>query len=357
MRVKILRVSPYAAAVLGAWLSTVVLTASHVFAQTPLYQGKTITIIQGREPGGTGDMRARSVFSFLRKYIPGNPTVITEFMAGAGGRKAANHIFRGARPDGLTIGNVGAGLIANAVLGEPGVQYDLDKFIYLGTPNSASHYIFLTKREAGFSNLEKLRAATGVRIGAQSVGHDIYMNGRMFAWILSLRDPKFVTGYSGPEVDAALMRGEIDARANIADTIVQRTPEWIEKRLVDFHSIIEIPKGDKHPRFAHLPEMETFAKTDRERKVIALNRAFRLGGSPFILPPGTPKELVDILREAMRKTYNDPEFHKEFKKLTGDDPTPLMPEALEKYVRELPRDPDTIELFKKLAGADPLPAR
>jgi tripartite-type tricarboxylate transporter receptor subunit TctC len=338
-------------------LSYLSLGSAAVFAQAPYYQGKTITIVQGREPGGTGDMRARSVFSFLRKYIPGQPTVITEFMAGAGGRKTANHIFRGARPDGLTIGNVGAGLVANAVLGEPGVQYDLDKFIYLGTPNSASHYVFLTRRESGFTNLEKLRAATGVRVGAQSVGHDIYMNGRMFAWILGLKEPKFVTGYSGPEVDAALMRGEIDARANIADTIAQRTPDWIEKRLVDFHAIIEIPKGDKHPRFAQLPEMESFAKTDRERKVIALNRTFRLGGSPFILPPGTPKEVVDILREAMRKVYNDPEFHKEFKKLTGDDPTPLMPEALEKYVRELPRDPETIELFKKLAGAEPLPAR
>jgi tripartite-type tricarboxylate transporter receptor subunit TctC len=278
-------------------------------------------------------------------------------MGGGGGRKAANHIFRGARPDGLTIGNVGAGLIANAVLGEPGVQYDLDKLIYLGTPNSASHYVFLTKREAGFSNLEKLRAATGVRIGAQSVGHDIYMNGRMFAWILGLKEPRFVTGYSGPEVDAALMRGEIDARANIADTIAQRTPDWIEKKLVDFHAIIEIPKGDKHPRFANLPEMETFAKTDRERKVIGLNRAFRLGGSPFILPPGTPKELADILRDAFRKTFNDPEFRKEFNKLVGDDPTPLMPEALEKYVRELPREAETIELFKKLAGGDPLPSR
>jgi len=338
-------------------LSSLCLASADVLAQTPFYQGKTITFVQGREPGGTGDMRARSTFNFLKKYIPGQPTIITEFIAGAGGRKAANHIFRGARADGLTIGNVGAGLIANAVLSEPGVQYDLDKFIYLGTPNSASHYVFLTKREAGFSSLEKLRAATGIRIGAQSVGHDIYMNGRMFAWILGLKDPKFVTGYSGPEVDAALLRGEIDARANIADTIVQRTPDWIEKRLVDFHSIIEIPKGDKHPRFSNLPEMETFAKTDRERKVISLNRAFRLGGSPFILPPGTPKELADILREAFRKTFNDPEFHKEFKKLTGDEPTPLMPEALEKYVRELPREPETIELFKKLAGAEPLPPR
>lgn len=357
MNLQTYQFGPFAKTLITVWLSYLSLGSAAVFAQAPYYQGKTITIVQGREPGGTGDMRARSVFSFLRKYIPGQPTVITEFMAGAGGRKAANHIFRGARPDGLTIGNVGAGLVANAVLGEPGVQYDLDKFIYLGTPNSASHYVFLTRRESGFSNLEKLRAATGVRVGAQSVGHDIYMNGRMFAWILGLKEPRFVTGYSGPEVDAALMRGEIDARANIADTIAQRTPDWIEKRLVDFHSIIEIPKGDKHPRFAQLPEMETFAKSDRERKVIELNRAFRLGGSPFILPPGTPKELVDILREAMRKIYNDPEFHKEFKKLTGDDPTPLMPEALEKYIRELPRDPETIEFFKKLAGAEPLPAR
>lgn len=340
---------------LGALVGLAVTDAA--YSQAPFYQGRTITIIQGREPGGTGDMRARATFGFLKKYIPGNPTIITEFMPGGGGRKAANHIFRGAPADGTVIGNVGAGLIANAVLGQTGVQYDLSKLGYLGTPNSASHYVFLSRQEAGFTTLEKLRAASGVRIGAQTVGHDIYINGRMFAWLLGLKEPRFVTGYSGPEVDAALLRGEVDARANIADTLVHRTPEWIEKRLVNFHSIIEIPKGDKHPRFANLPEVETFTKTDRERKVVALNRAFRLGGSPFILPPGTPREAADILREAFRKIFSDPEFHKEFKKLTGDDPTPIMPETLEKYVRELPRDPDTIARFKTLAGADPLPAR
>jgi hypothetical protein len=59
----------------------------------------------------------------------------------------------------------------------------------------------------------------------------------------------------------------------------------------------------------------------------------------------------------MRKTFKDPDFHKEFKKLVGDDPTPLMPEEQEKSIKELPRDPQTIELFKKIAGGDPLPAR
>ena len=63
--------------------------------------------------------------------------------------------------------------------------------------------------------LEKLRAHAGLRIGAQTVGHDIYINGRLFSWLLGLKDPKFVTGYSGPELDLALGGGEIDGRANI----------------------------------------------------------------------------------------------------------------------------------------------
>src|SRR5881227_3927599 len=95
--------------------------------QTPLYQGKTLTIIQGRDPGGTGDMRVRAMTPFLQKYIPGNPTVVSEFMPGRGSRKAANHIYKSVRPDGLTIGNLGLGMVSSALLGETGVLYDLDK--------------------------------------------------------------------------------------------------------------------------------------------------------------------------------------------------------------------------------------
>jgi hypothetical protein len=66
---------------------------------------------------------------------------------------------------------------------------------------------------------------------------------------------------------------------------------------------------------------------------------------------------VQILQEAMRKTFKDPEFHKEFKKLAGDDASPLMPEELEKAIKNMPRDPEIIDLFKKLSSADALPAR
>jgi tripartite-type tricarboxylate transporter receptor subunit TctC len=61
----------------------------HFFSQADFYRGKTITIIQGRDPGGSGDLRAKAMIPFLQKHIPGNPAVISEYMPGGGGRKAA----------------------------------------------------------------------------------------------------------------------------------------------------------------------------------------------------------------------------------------------------------------------------
>jgi tripartite-type tricarboxylate transporter receptor subunit TctC len=327
------------------------------FGQVPFYKDKTISVVLGGPPGGSADMRTRAVISTLRKHIPGNPTIVMQYMAAGGGRQAANHIYQKAQPDGLTIGSMGAALVANAVLGATGVQYDLDKFIYLGTPDSAQHYIFLTNRKAELVNLEKLRAAPGVRIGAQSIGHPIYITGRLFAYFLDLKDPRFVTGYSGPEIDLALMSGEVDARAGTGETIILRSPEWLEKGLVDIHASIEIPKGHRHPRFAHLPELESFAKAAKEKRLLEMFRAFRLSGQSFFLPPATPRDRVQVLQDAMRKTLNDPEFYKEFQKLTGDNPTPLMPEKLENAIREMPRDSEVVELFNKLAGGEALPPR
>ena len=118
-------------------------------AQVPFYQDKMISVVLGGPPAGSADMRTKAVTTILRKHIPGSPTIIVQYMAAGGGRQAANHVYRIARPDGLTIGSMGAALVANAVLGVTGVQYDIDKFIYLGTPDSAQHYIFITTKKPG----------------------------------------------------------------------------------------------------------------------------------------------------------------------------------------------------------------
>jgi tripartite-type tricarboxylate transporter receptor subunit TctC len=68
------------------------------FSQAPFYQGKTITVVQIVGAGGTGDLRRKALFPYLQKYIPGNPTIVSDYMPGGGGRKAANYINKVARP-------------------------------------------------------------------------------------------------------------------------------------------------------------------------------------------------------------------------------------------------------------------
>jgi tripartite-type tricarboxylate transporter receptor subunit TctC len=214
----------------GALPISFLLFSCSALSQTPFYQGKTITIIQGTEAGGSSDVMTRAMLPYLKKHIRGEPTMVSEYMPGGGGIKAANHIYKNVRPDGLTIGRIGGGLVANAVLGEKGVLYDLNKLIYLGSPHSTYHWVFITRREAGLKNLDALRSTPGVRVGAQAVGHSNYFVGRLFAYLIGFKDPRFVVGYSGTELDLALIRGELDGRINNADTLMIRNAEAIERK-------------------------------------------------------------------------------------------------------------------------------
>ena len=97
---------------------------------------------------------------------------------------------------------------------------------------------------------------------------------------------------------------------------------------MDYHAIIEIPKGYRFdlPAFKSLPTLESFTRNERERKILAMFRTFRLVGSPYVLPPGVPSDRVNILREAFKKAFNDPMLPKEWTKFTGEEMFPLMPE-------------------------------
>ena len=328
------------------------------FSQAVFYQGKTLKIINN-DPGGVVSLRVKTVIKYLSKYIPGNPTIIVEIMEGGGGRKAANYVFQNAKPDGLTIGALSSSIVGLQVMRETGVMYDIDKFILLGTPISENHNVIYTRSVLGLNSLEKLRAASGVKLGAQEVGGAAYISARLFAYFLDLKAPKFVTGYSALEADVALNNGEIDSRSNNVTSVLTRNRDWIDKGIMDFHAILAVPKNDKpsHPRLAQLPEIETFAKTDRERKLLSMWRSFRTASMPFVVPPGTPKDRVGILQEGMRKAFKDPEFRAEFKKVITDDASPLMPEELTKIIHEMPRDPEVIDMLKKMSGPEPLPSR
>jgi len=344
-RIKVLNLTSVVAA-----LGLIVIAAS-ASAQTPYYAGKTITIVRGGGPGGSGEFQSRALMPYLKKYIPGNPTILMEFVDGASGRKGANYMYT-AKPDGLKIGSAGA-MIPGPILGLSGSNYDIDKFIYIGSTETGNPYVFFTRKAAAFDSLDKVRNARGIRIGAHSVGHSVYVTARMFSYFLDFKEPKFVVGFNDPEMDVALNNGELDGRTsgNI-DSVLKDLGAGVQ-----FHATISNPKGRYDSRLPGLADIDTFAKSDKERNVVNLLRAFQVPRWPHHLSPGTPPDLVKILREAMARTFKDPGFQQDFKKLMGREPTPLTGEEVEKAIRDLPRDPEVIALYKKLAEAGPLPPR
>ena len=336
----------------------IISSLSSAHAQTPFYQGKHILLIVGSGPGGMGDLRAKALAAGLTRHIPGNPPIVFQYMGGAGGRRAANQIYNTSKPDGLTLLRVTSSIVPYAVLGEPGVQYDIDKLNYLGATEHQLYYMLVTRKGAGINSLEKLRSTPGIRIGSSPVGHTGYLQIRMLAYLLDMKDPKIVPGYEGKDLDVAMAAGEVDGRIASTGTVSQN--DLLSKNLADFHVGLGIPASYKDPRFAHLklPDLSSFAKSEKERKLLTMAEGFRVVGTILTAPPGTPKERLDTLKEAVRKTYADPQFAADYKRLTGgDDPSPLLPDDQAKIVRGIPRDPEIIELFKKFASTAALPPR
>src|SRR3954470_22647628 len=78
------------------------------------YQGKQIKIVVGSAVGGGYDAYARVLARHWSKHIPGQPQIIIQNMAGAGGLASMNYVTNVAAKDGLTVGAV-----QNIVVYEP----------------------------------------------------------------------------------------------------------------------------------------------------------------------------------------------------------------------------------------------
>src|SRR5262249_36350871 len=132
-------------------------------ALAKFYRGKSIRIAVGFTAGGGYDQYSRLIGRHISRFIPGNPNVIVDNMAGAGSIIAANHMFNAAIKDGTVIGNISGPIILEQLFGNPAVQYDMGKFRYLAVPVSET-YVFIVTRKPGVTKFEELLGPNGKQI-------------------------------------------------------------------------------------------------------------------------------------------------------------------------------------------------
>lgn len=302
------------------------------FSAAPFYEGKIVRITVGFSPGGGFDLYARAVARHLGKYIPGNPTVIVENMTGAGGVIQVNNIYNVAKPDGLTIGHVLGGLFFGQLLGQPGFDFDTRKFIYIGAPTKENNVIALTK-SSGITSIEKWKASkTPVKLGGLIPGNTLDNTPRVLKGVLGY-PIQLITGYKGSqEIRLAMESGEV-----AGGTFTWEALRATSRKSLDSGDVIVVLQAVPQPLpdLPNVPTMISLAKTEEARNLIeAVIHSNIIFNRPFLLPPGTPKDRVEILRKAFQETMKDKEFIAEMEKakLTLD---PVWAEELEMAINRL----------------------
>ena len=285
-------------------------------AVADFYRGKQVNIIVGSSAGGGYDTYARLISRHFGDHLPGNPEIVVQNMPGAGSGKAAGYVYSVAPKDGTVMAAVFPGVLLDPLIGDVQVQYDPNKFGYVGNAN-ADVYICFLRSDAPAKTIQDTFSHE-VILGASNAGGTTR---DLPAMLNNLLGTKFrvVTGYAGSkEITLAIERNEVHGACGIGWTgLPTMHPDWFAKKLMNVIVQVDI-KG--HPELNKLgvPLAAQFAKTDEDRQVIELIESQGVFGRPYIAPPGVPAERLAALRKAFVDTFNDPAVKAEAAKMELD---------------------------------------
>jgi tripartite-type tricarboxylate transporter receptor subunit TctC len=317
------------------------------------YKGKTVKIVVGFTPGGFYDRWARLLARYLPKYIPGSPEMVVQNMPGAGGMISANHIYTVAKPDGLTLGMISYGAYLDQLVGRKEVQYDVRKFLWIGSPEK-SEVLMYVRTDTPYQSIEDIRRTPEPpKCGSTGTAGTDYILARLLEDTLGLKI-NTVLGYpGGSEIDMAVEKGEVQCRGLTAAPFFGREPflTWRKKNFVRVLLYGGLKRDPRIPDTPTIYEIFDKEKTPEEGRRVA-DVILRGGdfGRPLIAPPGTPQAVVKALREAYAKSLKDENLLADAKK-GRMEVEPVSGEELQKLAATIvDQPPAVIARVKKVLG-------
>ena len=281
------------------------------FGQGPidLYAGRTIHSLVGLSAGGGADTHMRLVARYLGKHLPGRPAIIPQNMTGANGLILANYLGNVAPRDGTYLGLLSSALLLQQAVGKPGIQYDLEKFNWLGSAAPRTVGIIVVSSAAGINSIEAAKQKEVV-LGAVGAGGITSSLPRLINDLLGTRF-KVVTGYPGsPQLDLAVERGEVHGRHYTWSGLKANQPRWIANKQVK----ILLYAGEKPDDLNDVPSLDSLVPNPADRLLVEMVRSGTELGFPFVTTADVPADRLAALRRAFLAVVADPEFMREGEK-------------------------------------------
>ena len=287
------------------------LSAAAVPAQDSFYKDKTVRFVVGYSAGGSFDLYSRMIARHFAKHVPGNPTVIVENMTGAGGIIAANYIFNQAKPDGLTIGAWAAPLILQHIMGNDATKFDGRKFGYLGVPSPYDTLCTFNK-ESGIKTVEDWSAAKRpLKISSIGPGTSTSDVPKLLKEALGL-PLQIVEGYKGgADARIAVESGEVDGYCGSWQTVKTVWRGAFESGKI---RAVLLATLKPNPDLKDVPLAIKYAKSDEARLLLRVADSAHGAQFPYSVPPGVPRDRLQVLQKAFLDALKDPELLAEAKK-------------------------------------------
>ncbi len=301
--------------------------AASANAQTTaqFYQGRTVTLIVSTGVGGGYDNYGRLLIMYLPRYLPGSPATTIQFMPGAGGAVAANHLYNVAPRDGSTIGLISPQAPAFQVL-VGGMRYDASRFNYIGRA-ATIQFVSMVWHTSGVTGLDDMKK-TEVLFGSTGPSQTMHMIPVVLKNLLGL-NARVVAGYKGiPELTFAMERGEITGITRDWAGWQSQHADWIAGRKL----VPVVQSGPERAReLPNVPLLTDLSRNAEELAVLQLLSSDAIIGRGFMMPPDVPPERVNAMRRAFDGAMRDGELLADAKR-SGLDIEPMTGEALQALV-------------------------
>ena len=337
--------------------SLIFVAASSQAAEKAFYQGKTVNFIINFAAGGPTDIEGRIVARHLARHIPGQPTLVPQNMAGAGGVTGINFLGEVAKPDGLTVGYF-TGPYNHQMMRTPALRVDLNKVPYIASVDGVTVCYIRADVPPGIKKPTDIAKAERFKAGGLSFDSNKDLRFRLAFDILGLKYD-YVTGYnSSSDARLAVQRNEIQYHdENIPGYRGVVEPQLVKTGLVTpiyYHDFFS-PDGvlRNSPDFPELNSFtqiytQIFGKPPAGIKYETLKAANIASGNMArvaLTSPGSPPDAIAALRQAFAALAKDEEFIAEAKKVMRYHPRFEIGEAGERLRQKVLAAPPEIVDF------------
>jgi tripartite-type tricarboxylate transporter receptor subunit TctC len=300
-------------------------------AADDFYKGKTIRFVVGFAAGGGYDLSARIVGRHIGKHIPGNPTIVVENKTGAGSLIVANETYNSAKPDGLFVGIWNSAYVLRQALGDKAVRFDGRKLGWIGAPTKGTPFCSIMAHTGLKSFKDVIAANREIKMGSTGPG-STYDDLPQILNRTQGTKFKVISGYEGTStVLVAMRRKEVDGGCWTWESARTTARPMLDATGDDKLIPYLIHSREPDPEVKNLPLIPEVIKGEDNLSAYRTWVGTYEFQRPFSVPPGTPKERLQLLRKGFADTMKDPEFIAEAQK-SKLEVTYVSAEEIDKHV-------------------------